>query len=261
MDWGMQNRLSRIIQPKSGRVVMFAVDHGYFLGPTTGLEDFNATVDPLLPFADCLMLTRGMLRTCVKPAGAPPIMLRMSGGNSILGELSEEGLTCAVEDAVRLGASGITLSIYVGGQGQRETLLNLGKLIDEGQRYGLPVMAVTAVGKEMVRDVRYLGLCCRIAAEIGCQIVKTYYCEDFAKLVKSTPVPVVIAGGKKIPEPEALQLAANAIRDGAAGVDMGRNIFQAEHPVAMIQAVRAVVHEGVSPQQALELYRDLKARK
>ncbi len=261
MDWGMQNRLSRIIQPESGRVVMFAVDHGYVLGPTTGLEDFKATVDPLLPFADCLMLTRGMLRTCVNPAGAPPIMLRMSGGNSILGELSDEGLTCSVEDAVRLGASGITLSIYVGGPGQRQTLLNLGRLIDEGQRYGLPVMAVTAVGKEMVRDVRYLGLCCRIAAEIGCQLVKTYYCEDFPKLVKSTPVPVVIAGGKKIPEPEALQLAAGAIRDGAAGVDMGRNIFQAEHPVAMVQAVRAVVHEDASAQQALELYRDLKAGK
>jgi len=259
MDWGMQNRLSRIVQPESGRVVMFAVDHGYFLGPTSGLEDFKATVDPLLPYADCLMLTRGMLRSCVSPAGAPPIMLRMSGGNSILGELSEEGLTCSVEDAVRLGVSGITLSIFVGAQGQRETLLNLGRLIDEGHRWGLPVMAVTAVGKEMVRDVRYLGLCCRIAAEIGCQMVKTYYCDEFEKLVRSTPVPVVIAGGKKVAEPDALKLAANAVRDGAAGVDMGRNIFQSENPVAMIKAVRAIVHENLDADKALELYKDLAA--
>jgi putative autoinducer-2 (AI-2) aldolase len=166
-----------------------------------------------------------------------------------------------VEDAVRLGVSGITLSIFVGAQGQRQTLLNLGRLIDEGHRWGLPVMAVTAVGKEMVRDVRYLGLCCRIAAEIGCQMVKTYYCEDFEKLVKCTPVPVVIAGGKKVAEPDALKLAASAVRDGAAGVDMGRNIFQSEHPVAMIKAVRAIVHENLNADKALELYKDLAASK
>jgi 3-hydroxy-5-phosphonooxypentane-2,4-dione thiolase len=259
VDWGMKNRLARIIQPQSGRVVMFAVDHGYFLGPTSGLEDFNATVDPLLPYADCLMLTRGMLRNCVDPAGAPPIMMRMSGGNSILGELSDEGLTCSVEDAIRMGASGITLSIYVGSENQHRTLINLGHLVNQGQRYGLPVMAVTAVGKDMVRDVRYLSLCCRMAAEIGCQIVKTYYCDDFEKLVKSTPVPVVIAGGKKVDEPQALEMAANAIRDGAAGVDMGRNIFQSENPVAMIKAVRAVVHENLDAKKGYQMYQDLAA--
>jgi putative autoinducer-2 (AI-2) aldolase len=261
MDWGMQNRLSRIVSPKTGRVAMLAVDHGYFLGPTTGLEDFRGAVAPLLPYADCLMLTRGMLRSCVEPAAAPPIMLRVSGGTSILSELSGEGLTAAVDDAVRLNAAGITLSIFVGAPGERETLLNLGRLCDEGQRAGIPVMAVTAVGKEMVRDVRYLGLCCRIAAEIGCQMVKTYHCEDFPKLVRSTPVPVVIAGGKKLPEPDALKLAAAAVRDGAAGVDMGRNIFQAEHPVAMIQAVRAVVHENLDAGKAFQMYRDLAAKK
>jgi putative autoinducer-2 (AI-2) aldolase len=186
-------------------------------------------------------------------------MLRMSGGTSILTELSGEGLTCTVEDAVRLNAAGITMSIFVGSAGERETLLNLGRLCDEGERHGIPVMAVTAVGKDMVRDVRYLGLCCRIAAEIGCHLVKTYYCDDFPKLVRATPVPVVIAGGKKLPEPEALKLAADAVRDGAAGVDMGRNIFQSEHPVAMIKAVRAVVHDGLDARRAFDLYRDQAA--
>jgi len=261
MDWGMENRLARIIRPDTGRVVMLAVDHGYFLGPTTGLEDLRATVSPLLPYADTLMLTRGMLRRCVDPKKSAPVMLRMSGGNSILTELSNEGLTCAVEDAVRLNVAGITLSIYVGSPHEHQTLINLGRLVDEGEARGIPVMAVTAVGKDMVRDVRYLGLCCRIAAEIGCHMVKTYYCEDFPKLVASTPVPVVIAGGKKLPEPDALELAANAVRDGAAGVDMGRNIFQSEAPTAMIQAVRAIVHENASPKQAIEMYRDLKASK
>ncbi len=260
MDWGLKNRLSRIIRP-DGRTVMLAVDHGYFLGPTTGLEDAKKTIKPLLPYADALMPTRGILRTSVDTATDTPIVLRVSGGNSILGELSDEGLTVAMDDAVRLNVSAVAISIYVGAPNQKQTLLNLAKLIDEGERYGIPVLAVTAVGKDMVRDARYLSLCCRMAAEIGAHIVKTYYCEGFEKLVKSCPVPLVMAGGKKLPELDALELTYNAIKRGAAGVDMGRNIFQSDNPAAMIQAVNAVVHDNFTPKKAYELYADLKAAK
>ncbi len=258
MDWGLKNRLSRIIRP-DGRTVMLAVDHGYFLGPTTGLEDAGKTIEPILPYADALMPTRGVLRSAVDPATDTPIVLRVSGGNSILDEdLSHEGLTVAMEDAMRLNVSAVALSIYVGSPNQRETLLNLAKLIDEGHRYGIPVLAVTAVGKNMGRDARYLALACRIAAELGAHFVKTYYCEDFEKLVKTCPVPLVMAGGKKLPELEALELTWNAIKRGAAGVDMGRNIFQSESPVAMIQAVRAVVHDNAKPKEAYDLFNSLK---
>lgn len=256
MDWGLKNRLSRIIK-SDGRTVMLAVDHGYFLGPTTGLEDAGKTVKPLLSFADALMPTRGILRTSIDASSETPIVLRVSGGNSILSELSNEGLTVAMEDAVRLNVSAVAISIYVGSPHEKQTLLNLAKLIDEGQRFGVPVLAVTAVGKDMARDARYLALCCRIAAELGAHIVKTYYCEGFEKVVKTCPVPLVMAGGKKLPEKEALELTFNAIKRGAAGVDMGRNIFQAEAPVAMIQAVRAVVHENYTPQKAYDLYMTL----
>ncbi len=262
MDWGLKNRLSRIIK-SDGRTVMLAVDHGYFLGPTTGLEDAGRTIRPLLPYADALMPTRGVLRTSVDASASAdtPIVLRVSGGNSILSELSNEGITVAMEDAVRLNVSAVALSIYVGSPNEKKTLLNLTKLVDEGQRYGIPVLAVTAVGKEMARDARYLALCCRIAAELGAHFVKTYYCEGFEKVVKTCPVPLVMAGGKKLPELEALELTHNAIKRGAAGVDMGRNIFQADAPVAMIQAVRAVVHENLSPDKAYDLYKSLKADK
>lgn len=260
MDWGIKNRLSRIIKP-DGRTVMLAVDHGYFLGPTSGLEDAGKTIKPLVPYADALMPTRGVLRTSVDASTETPIVLRVSGGNSILSELSNEGITVAMEDAVRLNVSAVALSIYVGSPNEKQTLLNLTKLIDEGHRYGIPVLAVTAVGKDMARDARYLALCCRIAAELGAHFVKTYYCEGFEKLVRTCPVPLVMAGGKKLPEKEALELTYNAIRRGAAGVDMGRNIFQADDPVAMIQAVRAVVHENASPQRAFELYKTLGKRK
>ncbi len=258
MDWGIENRLSRILRPDTGRTVMLAIDHGYFLGPTSGLEQPGRTVEPLLPYADSLMLTRGVLRRCI-PAGSDiPIVLRMSGGTSILRELSAEGLTVAVEDAIRLNASAITLSIFVGAAGERETLLNLAKLVDAGERNGIPVLAVTAVGKDMVRDARYLGLACRISAEIGAHMVKTYYCEGFEQIVHSTPVPVVIAGGKKIPERDAVQLAHNAIQAGAAGVDMGRNIFQSDCPVGMIKAVRAVVQQGAGVEDAFAIYEQEK---
>ena len=254
MDWGLENRLRRILKPPHGRTVMLAVDHGYFLGPTSGLEKPATTIVPLLRYADSLMLTRGVLRTSVPADSDVPIVLRVSGGASILRELSHEGLTVAMEDAVRVNAAAVTMSIFVGAEGERETLLNLAKLVDAGLRCGMPVLAVTAVGKEMTRDARYLALCCRIAAEIGAHFVKTYYCEGFEEVVGSTPVPLIVAGGKKIPEREAIRLAWNAVHSGAAGVDMGRNIFQSDGPVGMIRAVRAVVHDGADVGDAVAIY-------
>jgi len=254
MDWGMENRLSRILKPDTGRTVMLAVDHWYFLGPTSGLEKPGETVEPLLPYADTLMLTRGVLRNCIPASSNVPVVLRISGGTSILSELSGEGLTVAMEDAIRLNASAVTLSIFVGAEGERTTLLNLARVVDEGRRYGMPVLAVTAVGKNMVRDVRYLGLACRIAAEIGADFVKTYYCEGFEQIAQATPVPLVIAGGTKVSEKEAIQLAWNAVQAGARGVDMGRNIFQSDCPVGMIKAVRAVVHENLGVDEAYGIY-------
>lgn len=256
-SWGLQNRLARIIRPKTGRTVMLAIDHGYFLGPTTGLEKPGQTIEPVQDFADALMLTRGVLRTSVKESIQTPIVLRVSGGTSILTPLSNEGLTVAMEDAIRLNVSAVALSIFVGSEHERQTLLNLTELVDQGERYGIPVLAVTAVGKEMNRDARYLGLCCRIAAELGAHFVKTYYCEGFDKVVENCPVPVVIAGGKKVLEKEALELTYQAIQHGACGVDMGRNIFQSDHPAAMIQAVRSIVHENKTAQEAFALYQSL----
>jgi putative autoinducer-2 (AI-2) aldolase len=259
MDWGLANRLNRIIRPETGRTVMLAVDHGYFQGPTTGLEAPRRTVTPLLPYADTVMLTRGMLRSSIDPRTGTPVVLRVSGGTSILKELSNEGIVAAMDEAVRLNAAGVALSIFVGGEHERESLLNLAKLVDDGQRFGIPVLAVTAVGREMARDARYLGLACRIAAELGASFVKTYYCEEFEQVVGGCPVPVVVAGGKKLEEREALQLAHDAVSRGAVGVDMGRNIFQSRAPVAMIRAVRAVVQERKSAAEAFDLFRRLAA--
>jgi putative autoinducer-2 (AI-2) aldolase len=258
MDWGMKNRMCRIFQPETGRTVMLAIDHGYFLGPTSGLEQPDRTVETLLPHADSLMLTRGVLRRCIPSTCHTPVVLRVSGGTSILTELSNEGLTVDMEDALRVNASAVTLSVFVGEEGERTTLLNLAKLVDAGEKYGVPVLAVTAVGKNMNREPRYLGLACRICAELGTHMVKTYYCEGFEEIVHATPVPIVIAGGKKIDEREAIQLAHNAVRDGASGVDMGRNIFQSDCPEGMIRAIRAVVQDGVSPDDAFGIYRDAK---
>jgi putative autoinducer-2 (AI-2) aldolase len=255
MDWGMKNRMSRIFKPDDGRTVMLAVDHGYFLGPTERLEVPRKTIEPLIPYVDSLMLTRGVLRTSVNPNSNIPIVLRVSGGASIISnDLSNEAITTSIEDAIRVNASAVTLSIFVGAEHEHQSLVNLAKLVDEGERYGIPVLAVTAVGKEMVRDARYLGLACRIAAELGAQMVKTYYCEDFEKVVEACPVPVIIAGGKKTSELDALQLTYNAIQHGAAGVDMGRNIWQSDHPVAMIKAVRTIVHENASVKEAHDLF-------
>ncbi len=254
MDWGLQNRLSRIINPKTGRTVMLAVDHGYFQGPTTGLQQPGDTIKPLIPYADTLMLTRGVLRNCIDPGLNKAIVLRVSGGTSILSELSNEGIMTSIEEAIRLNVAAITLSIFVGGEYERQTLLALGNLVNEGAKYGIPVLAVTAVGREMARDARYLSLACRIAAELGSSFVKTYYCEDFEKVVEGCPVPIVIAGGKKLPEREALQMAYDAVSRGACGVDMGRNIFQSDSPVGMIKAVRAVVQKKASVDEAYEVY-------
>jgi putative autoinducer-2 (AI-2) aldolase len=261
MDWGMKNRLSRIVKPEDRRGVMLAVDHGYFLGPTTGLEEPRRTIEPLLPYADSIMLTRGVLRTSVDPQSPTPVVLRVSGGTSILKELSNEEITVSIEDALRLNVSAMALSIFVGSEHEKETLVSLARLVDEGERYGIPVLAVTAVGKDMVRDARYLSLSCRIAAELGAHLVKTYYCEGFEEVVQSCPIPVIIAGGKKTPELEALQLTANAVQKGAVGVDMGRNIFQSDSPVGMIRAVRAIVHDKAVVEEAYKIYENSKGTK
>jgi len=261
MDWGMKNRLSRIIKPDTGRTVMLAVDHGYFLGPLSKLEEPRATIAPLMPYADALMLTRGVLRTSVDGACATPIVLRVSGGNSIVGkDLSNEGITVAMKDAVRLNVAAVALSVYVGSDHEHQTLVNLSRLVDEGEEYGIPVLAVTAVGKELEkRDARYLSLACRIAAELGAHFVKTYYCEGFEKVVRSCPVPLVIAGGPKMDtELDALRVAHDAVAEGAAGVDMGRNIWQSSHPVAMIRAIRSIVHEGSSVKEAQKILAGMK---
>jgi len=259
MDWGMKNRIAKIIKPDTGRAVMLAVDHGYFLGPTQKLENPRKTIAPLLPYADSIMLTRGVLRTSVDPNFNIPIVLRVSGGTSIVGQdLSNEAITTSIEEAIRLNASALALSIFVGAAHEHQTLVNLAKLVDEGEKYGIPVLAVTAVGKDMVRDARYLGLACRIAAELGAQMVKTYYCEDFEKVVEGCPVPIIIAGGKKTSELEALQLTYDSVKHGAVGVDMGRNIWQSDHPVAVIRAVRHIVHENASVKEAYELFNRLK---
>ncbi|MCX5715594.1 MAG: 3-hydroxy-5-phosphonooxypentane-2,4-dione thiolase [Candidatus Omnitrophica bacterium] len=252
MDWGMKNRLSRIFK-QDGRTVMLAVDHGYFLGPVSKLEDPRKTIEPLMPYTDALMLTRGVLRNCVPADSGVPVVLRVSGGNSIVGkDLSNEGLTVSMEDAVRLNVSAVALSIYVGSDHEHQTLLNLTALVDEGECLGIPVLAVTAVGKELEkRDAKYLALSCRIAAELGAHFVKTYYCDDFEKVVKSCPVPLVIAGGPKLnTEMDAINLAYKAVRSGAKGVDMGRNIWQSKNPVGMIKAIRSIVHEGATPKKA-----------
>ncbi|MFH1324759.1 MAG: 3-hydroxy-5-phosphonooxypentane-2,4-dione thiolase [Nanoarchaeota archaeon] len=259
MQWGMKNRLSRIISPKTGKCVMLAVDHGYFQGPTTGLRELGKTVNPLLPYADALMITRGALRNWIPPETDKPIILRMSGGTSILKELSNEVLTSSVTDAIRINASAITCSVFIGGEHEKETIANLAELVDKGEKYGIPVLAVTAVGKDMARDSRYLGLASRICVEIGAHIIKTYYCDNFKEVVEACGnVPVVIAGGKKIEEKEALQMARDAIDAGAIGVDMGRNIFQSSNPIGMIKAVRAVVHEGKSVDEGFGIYKEKK---
>jgi 3-hydroxy-5-phosphonooxypentane-2,4-dione thiolase len=253
LDWGMQSRLARIFRPATKRTVMLAIDHGYFQGPTTGLERVDLNIVPLLPYADALMTTRGMVRSTIPPASGTPVVLRASGGPSVLRDLSNEQIAVSMEDAARINASAVAVQVFIGGEFETQSVRNMTRLVDAGQRYGIPVLAVTAVGKELTRDARYLRLATRICAELGAHFVKTYYCEkDFDTVAAACPVPLVMAGGKKLPELEALTMAYRAVEEGAAGVDMGRNIFQSHDPVAMIRAVGAVVHESAKPRAAYD---------
>jgi putative autoinducer-2 (AI-2) aldolase len=262
LDWGMKNRLARIFDPVSGRTVMLAFDHGYFMGSTAGLERIDINILPLEPYADTLMLTRGILRSIVPPSSQKAIVLRVSGGASILTELSNEEIAVDIEDAIRLNVCAMAVQVFIGGPYEKQSIINMTKVVDSGLRFGIPTLAVTAVGKDMKRDARYFRLATRICAELGAQYIKTYYVpEGFETVTAACPVPIVIAGGKKLPELDALTMAYRAVQEGAAGVDMGRNIFQAEAPTAMIQAVRAVVHQNEKPEKALALYQSLKKKK
>jgi putative autoinducer-2 (AI-2) aldolase len=259
LDWGMKNRLARIFSPESGRTVMLAIDHGYFQGPTTGLERIDINILPLAPYADSLMLTRGILRSIVPPSIKKPIVLRASGGTSILKELSNEEIAVDIEDSIRLNVCAMAVQVFIGAEYEKESITNMTRLVDMGIRHGIPTLAVTAVGKDMARDARYFRLATRICAELGAHIIKTYYIEeDFETVTASCPVPIVMAGGKKLPELDALTMAYNAVQQGASGVDMGRNIFQSEAPIAMIQAVGAVVHNNEKPDKAFDLYNTIK---
>jgi len=260
LDWGMQNRLSRIFRPETGRTVMLAVDHGYFQGPTSGLERVDVNILPIAPYADALMLTRGMLRTTVPPTYGRGVVVRASGGPSVLKDLSNEQLAVDIEDAVRMNVSALAVQVFIGGECETQSIHNLTRLVDMGNRYGIPILGVTAVGKDMARNARYFRLACRIAAELGAHFVKTYYVEEECETITaSCPVPIVMAGGKKLPELDALTMAYKAVNEGAAGVDMGRNIFQSDAPTAMIQAVSKVVHENMKPADAFELFQTLRA--
>jgi len=258
LDWGMKNRLANIFNPKSNRTVMLAVDHGYFLGPTSGLERIDVRIVPLLEYADTLMCTRGILRSTIPPTFNKGVVLRASGGPSILKELSNEHIAVDIEDALRLNAAAVAVQVYIGAEFETQSVNNLTRLVDMGNRYGVPVLGVTAVGKDMARDAKFMRLATRMCAELGASYVKTYFVEEgFETVTAACPVPIVIAGGKKMPEIDALTMAYNAVQQGASGVDMGRNIFQSESPVAMIQAVKAVVHENETPEKAFDLYNTL----
>jgi len=263
MDWGMENRLAQLIKP-DGRCLFLPIDHGYFLGPAKKLEKPGETIMPLLPYCDGVFVTRGVLRSSINPEKSKPIILRVSGGTSIIGkDLSDEGITTSIEDAIRLNVSAIGISIFVGSDYEKKTLLNLSKLVDEGEKYGIPVMAVTAVGKKLEkRDAKYLALSCRIAAELGARIVKTYWCENFEKVVEGCPVPVVIAGGPKTErEIDVFNFVHDGIQKGAIGVNLGRNIWQNDHPVAMIRALRSIIHENFTPKEADNLFNEIKTEK
>lgn len=257
LSWGMKHRMSRIFNPQSGRAVMLAFDHGFIMGPTSGVERIDLNIAPLMQYADCLMCSRGILQSSVSPSLDKPICLRSDAGSSILTQLNDN-VIIDIEDAIRMDVSAMAVMVSMGDPStEAKTISNLYRMADLGSKYGIPVMGVTAVGKDMARDSRYFGLASRICAENGANIVKTYYCDGFANVVAATPVPIVIAGGKKLPEREALELCYKAINDGAAGVDMGRNVFQSECPVAMIQAVSALLHQNLSVDEAMEIYNDL----
>jgi putative autoinducer-2 (AI-2) aldolase len=260
MDWGMANRLAQLIQA-DGHALFLPVDHGYFQGPTRRLEDPRKTIEPLMPYADAIFITRGVLRNTVDPDNTKPIILRVSGGTSVAGkDLAGEGITTSMEEALRLNAAAVGLSVFVGSDHEKESLLNLSALVNEGERYGIPVMAVTAVGRELAkRDARYLALACRIAAELGARVVKTYWCEGFDKVVQGCLVPVVMAGGPQVDtELEVFRFVHDGMQKGAIGVNLGRNICQNDFPVAMIRGIRAIIHDKATPEQAQELYESVK---
>ncbi|MFA9209848.1 MAG: 3-hydroxy-5-phosphonooxypentane-2,4-dione thiolase [Yersinia sp. (in: enterobacteria)] len=259
LDWGMQSRLARIFNPKTNRTVMLAFDHGYFQGPTTGLERIDINIAPLFEYADVLMCTRGILRSIVPASANRPVVLRASGANSILTDLSNEAVAVAMEDALRLNSCAVAAQVYIGTEHEHQSIKNIIQLVDQGMRYGMPTMAVTGVGKDMARDQRYFSLATRIAAEMGAQVIKTYYVDSgFERIAAGCPVPIVIAGGKKLPERDALEMCYQAIDQGASGVVMGRNIFQSEAPIAMLKAVHAVVHKNENAQTAYKLFLDEK---
>ncbi|MEH7415728.1 3-hydroxy-5-phosphonooxypentane-2,4-dione thiolase [Neobacillus drentensis] len=258
LDWGMKDRLSRIFNPDTGKTVMLAFDHGYFMGPTSGLERLDLLIPRLAHYADCLMGTRGAIRSSVPPTFNKAIALRASSGSSVLqDDLSHESMVVDIEDAIKMNASAIAIQTFIGSDGQKETIEELNRAVNLGSRYSIPTLGVVAVGKQMERTTSFFLLATRMLAEFGAQIVKTYYCEDFEKVASACPVPLVVAGGKKLPEKDALTLAYNSIQGGAAGVDMGRNIFQSEHPEEIIQAVGKVVHEGFTDKEAFEFYQHL----
>lgn len=261
MDWGMKNRLSRIIQP-DGRCFLLPIDHGYFQGPTTCLEKPGETIAPLMPYADALFVTRGVLRNCVDVGTKVPIILRVSGCTSVIADdLAHEALTTSIDEIVRLNATAVGVSVFVGSDYQHETLKNLATLVNECENCGIPVMAVTAVGRELKkRDARFLGLCSRICAELGARVVKTYWCEDFDKVVEACPVPVVIAGGPICEtELEVMEFVYDGIQKGAIGINLGRNVWKHTHPVPMMRALRAIIHDNATPQEARDLYEQFKS--
>jgi 3-hydroxy-5-phosphonooxypentane-2,4-dione thiolase len=263
MDWGMKNRMSQLIQP-DGHCFFLPIDHGYFQGPTSCLEKPGETIKPLLPYCDALFVTRGVLRSAIEPEGSKPIILRVSGGSSVIGkDLANESITTSIDEVIRLNASAVGISIFVGSDYERESLTNLSSLVNQCEDYGIPVMAVTAVGKELEkRDARYLGLASRIAAELGARVVKTYWCQDFDKVVYGCPVPVVMAGGPKCEtELEVMEFVYDGMQKGAVGINLGRNIWQNPHPVAMIRALRAVIHENFTAKEANDLFNHLKNEK
>ena len=264
MDWGIQNRLNRLIQ-KDGKALFLPIDHGYFQGPTRKLEKPGETIKPIVQYADAVMMTRGILRNCIDPAIEKPIILRVSGGNSVVGDdLSNEEQLTSINEILRLNASAVSMSIYVGGKYEHQTLKSFSDLVNQCEDFGIPTMAVTAVGREMEkRTARYLGLCSRIAAELGARVVKTYYCEeDFAKVVDGCPVPVVIAGGPKVDTAmEVFEFVYDGMQCGAVGVNLGRNIWQHQYPVAMIRSIRGIIHDNLKPKEAQQLFDEVKAGK
>ncbi|HTY75065.1 MAG TPA: 3-hydroxy-5-phosphonooxypentane-2,4-dione thiolase [Candidatus Nanoarchaeia archaeon] len=263
MDWGMKNRLSQLIQ-KDGKALYLPIDHGYFQGPTHCLEKPGETIKPLWQYADALMLTRGVLRNCIDPAIPKPIIMRVSGAVSVIGDMTSESIVTSIKEVIRLNASAVSMSVFVGTAGENKSLTNLGKLVDECEDYGIPVMAVTSVGKELEkREARYLKLVARISAEIGARVVKTYYCkEGFEKVVEGCPVPVVIAGGPKTDtQREVFDFVYDGLQKGAIGVNLGRNVWQTEHPVAAIRAIKAIIHENYTAKEANDLFEQVKAGK